>query len=60
MTRKDYELIAAAINEAAVIARAHAGKEPLAVRSTAHKIAGALAKDNARFDQERFMAACGF
>lgn len=62
MTRKDYEAIAAAL-------RASAHKEAgdalvydskrLQHRSCCAYVADALARDNARFNRERFMAACG-
>lgn len=55
MTRKDYELIAAAIKTQV------AGHErDLATKVVAEAIAQALQRDNPRFDRARFLKACGF
>ena len=63
MTRKDYELIAAAI----VATRNRIGMtehdqvdQLRGVRRTAAHLAEALATDNPRFDQVRFLKACGY
>jgi len=55
MTRKDYVLLAAAIASMP----SHAPTLRAATRSAALVIADALAKDNPRFDRERFLTACG-
>lgn len=64
MTRKDYELIAAAIKEAKPLLPPVADyaetTRQLGWQTTAHAVAEALARDNPRFDRERFLAACGF
>lgn len=64
MTRKDYELIAAAIK--ATHDRidqqtdfSHNGEQQRGVRRTAAHLADALAHDNPRFDRTRFLKACG-
>lgn len=48
MTRKDYVLIAKALKEA------HASKEVVAT------LCSALEDDNVRFDDDKFLRACGF
>lgn len=62
MTRKDYELIAAALRMSRV--GNLAGNENRAlynngVDNAATNVADALASDNPRFDRERFLSACG-
>lgn len=62
MTRKDYELIAAALRSSR--ATNYTGSENRAlynngVDNAAHNIARALQRDNPRFDRERFLVACG-
>lgn len=63
MTRKDYILIAAALR--------FVKPEPLAGQpvesaitntweNTVSNVASTLARDNARFDSGRFLAACGY
>lgn len=54
MTRKDYILIAKAIKDAS-------SAPGFAARNSfvTHALADALAKDNPRFDRDRFMKACG-
>lgn len=64
MTRKDYELIAAAINEAAETVRRENNSGFIhtlgsAMDLTAVQIAKALAADNPRFDRAKFLQACG-
>lgn len=57
MTRKDYILIAAALNEArefSTIEERRYGVERAALR-----LADAIGQDNPRFDRGRFLAACG-
>ncbi len=61
MTRKDYIALADAIrfslpieeNSAEYLAQFHG------VRRTAFSISDVLARDNSRFDRERFLKACG-
>lgn len=57
MTRKDYVLIAEAVNLAKDQTRP-AERDP--IYWTAHFVANALRRDNPRFEKARFMAACGF
>ncbi|WP_187971144.1 hypothetical protein [Aquibium microcysteis] len=57
MTRKDFELIAAAINRAAQ--RADNEGEHGTVYDLACDLAGELTKTNPKFDQRRFLVACG-
>lgn len=57
MTKKDYIAIAAAIREQ-VDADANKGGHSI-TRAIADRIADACARDNARFDRGRFLAACG-
>ena len=59
MTRKDYELIAAATRDALHSARPWSEDKEEGIRLTARSIADALAADNPRFDRSRFLAACG-
>jgi hypothetical protein len=55
MTRKDYELIAAALREALAYAMEDSEKDGVAI--AAERIATALKADNSRFDKDRFIAA---
>ena len=69
MTRKDYELLARAINAAGEVvmrtyetggftaAEASAAREGLAIVRA--EISGRLAEDNPRFDAPKFKEACG-
>ena len=65
MTRKDYVLIAAALTQAKLDIL---GKEPPEAHSdlldgrdyAVEHIADALARDNPRFDRERFLKAAGY
>lgn len=57
MTRKDYVLIAAAIK--AVTEEHSADSVVNGITWTAERIADALARDNPRFDRERFLKAAG-
>lgn len=67
MTRKDYELIAKAIalNNPDTWQDATIGNTPYgdgwrnAIRLTAAAMARELAANNARFDKNRFLQACG-
>jgi hypothetical protein len=62
MTRKDYILIAAALNDTLLIDCPSVeflnGAKAAAI-SASQRIADALAHDNPRFDRARFLAACG-
>lgn len=61
MTRKDYKLIADAIRKATPVAL-NEKELPLlrqAHANTALRIADALGAENARFDREKFLLACG-
>lgn len=55
MTRKDYELIARIIVAMPTFAASLRAQRD----STARAFADALATDNARFDRDKFLAACG-
>jgi hypothetical protein len=62
VTKKDFELIAAALKAARVTdGGVIAGKAIYnnGVDNAAHRIADALATTNPRFDRVRFLAACG-
>lgn len=63
MTRKDFELIAAALKEARdqvpQTDTLHHTCELLGHSTAARVLAYALAKTNPRFDRERFLKACG-
>lgn len=63
MTRKDYELIAKAINDTRLRIGDDLGHNPeqnRGVRRAAAHLADALAQDNPRFDAQRFLTACGY
>lgn len=68
MTRKEYEMIAAAIREEVSFLKRNVLEmtpeivtaRQSSVCAVAVNIAFALAQDNPRFDKDRFMAACGF
>lgn len=67
MTRKDYELIAKAINDTHDRIRANPAlpdgemvSQLRGVRRTAAHIANALSKTKPRFDAQRFLTACGY
>ena len=57
MSRKDYVRIAAALKLAGTTNPSTAHK--LALYDAARILAETLAQDNARFDRERFLSACG-
>lgn len=64
MTRKDYVLIAAALNtakneEALAHAPSYNNGWADGVDAAAGVLADALSKDNPRFDRARFLKACG-
>jgi hypothetical protein len=60
VTRKDYELIAAALKDAREDCIAnHETTIVLGVDDAARRLSRALASDNSRFDGHRFLAACG-
>lgn len=56
MTRKDYQLIADIF---ANIVEDFGQGEPVQPSLIAEELSDALAKDNPRFDRERFLKACG-
>jgi len=58
MSRKDYCAIAEAIRSTRAITDDGHG-QTLAVDIVAERIADVMAKDNPRFDRERFYRACG-
>lgn len=65
MTRKDYELIAAAITRATEAANKQEEyilrcSEVAGIQQAAQAIAKELHADNPRFDHARFLRACGF
>jgi hypothetical protein len=63
MTRKDYILIAAALRDAVLIncpSSEYADGVSAACQSATRRMADALAKDNARFDRQRFLTAAGY
>lgn len=57
MTRKDYTLIAAAVER---MARHESKEGRQAIYGVVHALAHDLRRDNERFERARFMAACGF
>lgn len=61
MTRKDYVLIAAALQRAQAASHYRETQEAMLEMHAAcvHGVADALALDNPRFDTERFLKACG-
>lgn len=60
MTRKDYILIAAALNAARSSYEERLGTVyNNGIDNAADRIADSLARDNARFDRGRFLAAAG-
>ena len=65
MTRKDYQLIADALNSAhsagtpAHFLNDYGKGRRYAVENIAHSLADALASDNPRFQRAKFLAACG-
>ena len=62
MTKKDYITIAQAISDGALInlsCQADVTVNTDTRRQIAHVMASKLAKDNDRFDRERFLKACG-
>jgi len=60
MTRKDYIIIAASIDAARMETRHDTTDEGFqAVSRIARELASALRIDNGRFDEARFLKACG-
>jgi hypothetical protein len=63
MTRKDYELIAAALKASSTPSIPLSDEEfagfNFGFRQTVHAVALSLAETNPRFDKSRFEAACG-
>jgi hypothetical protein len=58
MTRKDYILIAAALNEARTQFPTERPDAEQQSEDDAYSVADALAKDNPRFNRARFLGAC--
>lgn len=65
MTKKDYVLIAQSINRSIHVTsfteknQVRKQAKLKAYSLVAHDLSGSLKGDNPRFDQERFLAACG-
>lgn len=60
MTRKDYEVIAAAMHRTGMAVNIGPKKSAeYALRLVALDIAATMANDNPRFDRARFLNACG-
>lgn len=60
MSKKDYELIAAAFRAARPCAVGDRGRDWYdGWHAVVDSVADALASDNPRFDRARFLAACG-
>lgn len=60
MTRKDYEMIAKALKTQIEISRTYSEQDgEFAVVNIAFDLIEDLAKDNPRFDKDRFLKACG-
>ena len=61
MTKKDYEQIAEAIEQAVYACKNASVKasEQFGIESVTIKIANALGQDNPRFDHDKFYEACG-
>jgi len=57
MTRKDFQLIARAVNDAA--SRFEIGEGRLAIENFAHELANACEDVNPNFDRARFLRTCG-
>lgn len=61
MTRKDYELIASGFRYSKDSADLGAAPDFVdGIEDAARRISELLARDNPRFDRDRFLAACGF
>lgn len=58
MTRKDYEMIAEAIEDAYKVCDA-SNSDTFGVTEAAHALADQFQTDNPRFDRDRFLKACG-
>jgi hypothetical protein len=58
MTRKDYELLAKAIREAMWIEEGNTERQ-YGISRVVHILAFSLQSDNSRFQNERFLKACG-
>ena len=61
MSKKDYVVVAAAINEAAYTSKGLADAESRAdeLARVADMLSEVFAADNPRFDRAKFLAACG-
>lgn len=60
MTKKDYLLIASALNGAVNPESNNKVEEEELLKYVADRLADVLAADNPLFNRDRFMAACGF
>lgn len=58
MTRKDYQAIAK-IFDAEISVRKDTTPGALAIKSVVYGLADIFARDNPRFDREKFYTACG-
>lgn len=58
-SKKAYEVIASAIRNEAALAGEGWEKQPMTAEGFSRRIADLFARDNARFDRERFLSACG-
>lgn len=56
MTKKDYVAIAAVFTE--LLDEGHPARVEDGVKMTANRMSDMLARDNPRFDRNRFLAAC--
>jgi hypothetical protein len=59
MTRKDYVLLAAAIERAGLSGDFEKSEYQAAIEYVATELADALAAENPRFERDRFLKACG-
>ncbi len=59
MTKKDFELIAAAVSRASAWQPTEHVTRAYALQHVADELADALATTNPKFDRARFLAACG-
>lgn len=60
MTKKDYDIIAAAIREALVAWNGEDdGAKRIGVQTAANRISRRLREANPRFDRNQFLEACG-
>lgn len=57
MTKKHYEMIARAINHEITLTRYEGDVTPL--KNLAERLSREFQSDNARFDRQKFLSACG-